>query len=320
MFMCNSLIFRQIILFWVAAILLGLASTSHAAVSDAYSKEVKSCLQAGWKHLSVKVGGLQRAVLWKRPRGKWKQGAIVVLHGGGGSHHQFCSGEKNLEAQVDFAEDAIKEGFAVFLLDSTNDRVTDRKGRQCGKRFDFSVLERKNIDLPFIGKVVKNIIPQLRPGRSSKAIFLTGFSTGGFMAMRAATHFNNKVTAFAPVAAGDPYGTRTLCNVNLSGRKVAKGVLIDLETNKSLTTKAACRSKAFPNEKSWPKSRGSSKPAFKQFHNKNDTIIDFSCMEKAKILLEQHGYKNHGKYMIDTSKHSWEYEYNDEIIEFFKNK
>jgi len=301
------------------------ASSSQAAVSDGYTKEVKSCLQAGWKHLSVKVAGQKRAVLWKRPRARWKQGAIIVLHGGGGSHHQFCTGGGFLEPQVDFAQAAVEEGFAVFLLDSSNDVVTDAKGRRCGKRFDFSVLKRPNVDLPFIGKMLKKVIPQLRPGRSSKKIFMTGLSTGGYMTIRAATHFNTEVTAFAPVSAGDPYGTRTDCDARLSKRKVAKGILLDIETNKAISVKAACRSRRTPGEKIWPKMKAQSKPGFKLFHDKGDAIVDISCMKKAQTLLQKHGYKDDGAYIINSLRrrfvnHLWQDEYNDEIIDFFKSK
>lgn len=323
--MRKRVFFKQISQFIVGSCLLLLAGHSQAAVSDAYSKGVKSCLQNGWKHLSVKVGGLERAVLWKRPRSKWKHGAIVVLHGGGGSHHQFCAGGSRLEAQIDFAEDAVEEGFAVFLLDSTKDSVTDEKGQRCGKRFDFTVLERPNLDLPFIGKMIKRVIPQLRPGRSAKKIFITGFSSGGYMAVRAATHFNKMITAFAPVAAGDPYGTRTRCDVSLSKNRIAKGILIDIETNKVITEKNACQSDSFPNEKPSPTMRGNAIPVFKQFHHKGDAIIDYSCMKKAQTLLRQQGYIDDGAYLMGSSKrrvvnHLWQDDYNDEMIDFFKSQ
>ncbi len=315
--MRNRAILGQFMRFFVALSFLGLANVAHATVSDAYSNEVKSCLKQGWKHLSVRVGGLERAVLWKRPRGKWKQGAMLIMHAGGGSHHQFCTGGDKFEAQIDFAKEAVEEGFAVFLLDSTKNKVTDSRGQSCGKRFDFSVLPRRNIDLPFVGKMIKTVIPQLRPGRSSKKIFLTGLSSGGYMATRAATYFNDKVSAFAPVAAGDPYGTRTRCGV--------KGVFIDIETNKRVTAKAACQSRYYPNEIRWPKARTKFKSSFKQFHHKGDAIVDFSCMKKSQKLLQQHGYRNSGAYVIDSSKrrvdnHLWQEDYNDAIIDFFKSQ
>jgi len=311
--------------FIVLIALLMSTSLSQAAVSDAYSKEIKSCLQNGWKHLSVKVGNTKRSLLWKRPRGKWKQGTIIALHGGGGSHHQFCSGGRVIEPQVEFAEAAVKQGFAVFLLDSTDDVVTDEKGRQCGKRFDFSVLERRNVDLPFIGKVIKRVIPQLRPSRSSKKVFMTGLSTGGYMAIRAGTHFKTAITAFAGVAAGDPYGTETSCDVDLSERKSAKGVLTDLETGKLITAKGACRSSSYSNEKPWPSSRTKSESTFKLFHHRGDAIVDLSCMEKAQSLLQQHGFRNDGAFIIDSSKrrvlnHLWQDDYNDEMLDFFKKQ
>jgi len=322
--MKNRLFLKQFAQFSLALVLLSTGLVSQAAVSDGYSKQVKSCLKQGWKHLSVKVGGIERAVLWKRPRGRWKQGSIVVMHGGGGSHHQFCTGSDALEPQIEFAEEAVEEGFGVFLLDSTNDVVSDEKGRLCGKRFDFAVTNRRNVDLPFIGKMIKKVIPQLRPGRSSKNVFLTGFSSGGYMATRAATHFNSRVAAFAPVSAGDPYGTLANCDVNLSNQKKVKGLFIDAETNKAVTAKQACSSRNYPNEKAWPTTRSRTKPSFKQFHNQGDAIVDLSCMKKSQILLRQHGYRDDGAVIIKSRKrrisnHLWLDDYNDEMIEFFKS-
>jgi len=315
----------QFLKYLIALMLLSTACVSHAAFSDAYSKEVKSCLNDGWKHFSVKAAGLERSMLWKRPRSKWKHGSIVILHGGGGSHHQFCAGGGVFEPQIEFAEAAIKEGFAVFLLDSTNDVVTDEKGQQCGKRFDFSVLKRRNVDLPFISKVIKRVIPQLRPSRSSKKIFMTGLSTGGYMAIRAATHFNDKVTAFAPISAGDPYGTKTDCDESLSKKKVAKGVLLDNETNKVINEKSACQSQTYANEMTWPTLRSEAAPAFKQFHDSGDAIVNISCMKKAQLQLKKNGYKDAGEYIVNSSRrsvknHLWKDEYNDKVFDFFKSQ
>jgi len=317
--------FKTATLFLVFVTSLALSSAGQAAVRDKHTVAVKSCLKSGWKPLNVKVAGRERAVLWKRPWSRWKKGAIVVLHGGGGSHHQFCAGGRILKPQIAFAQQAVDEGFAVFLLDSTDGLVVDKKGNNCGKRFDFPVLNRRNLDLHFIGKMVKTIIPQLRPGRSSKKIFLTGLSTGGYMAIRAATHFNSKITAFAPVAAGDPYATRMDCDATLSKRKSAKGILLDIDTHKSITKKGACRSSAYLNEKAWPKTRSRAKPVFKQFHHKDDAIVDFSCMQKVKKQLQKHGYASKGQFVLKSGRrkvrnHLWLEAYNDAILKFFKSQ
>lgn len=317
MFRCYRRLFWTIVLFPFVG--MGISTASQADTSERHVAAVQSCLQAGWKPLNVKVTGRTRAVLWKRPRSKWKAGTIVILHGDGGSHHQFCAGGKNLEPQIEFAEDAIAAGFAVFLLDST-DEVVDAQGKQCGKNFDFSVLARRNLDLHFIGKMVKTIIPQLRPVRSSKKIFLTGVATGGYMAIRAATHFNSKITAFAPVAAGDPYGTRMLCDVG----KPARMLLIDLTTNKQVGIKKACVARRYRNVKDWPHIRSKAKPAFKMFHNKGDAVVDISCMYKVKKLLQQHGYSSKGAVVLDLVRdprnHLWHEDYNEGILDFFKNQ
>jgi len=323
--MGNRVSLKAIVLFFSFWLCMSLSLGAHAAARVDHAKSIKSCLKEGWKPLSVKSDGRERAILWKRPQRKWPSGAIVVLHGGGGSHHQFCAGGKLLQPQIAFAEQAVEEGFAVFLLDSTNDVVTDENGRQCGKRFDFSVLDRRNIDLAFIGKVVKKIIPQLRTSRSSEKIFLTGLSTGGYMAIRAAVQFNHRITAFAPISAGDPFGTRTNCNPSLSKRKSAKGILLDLETNKPITAKNACKASSYPNEKDWPFTRSKSKPVFKQFHHRGDAIVDISCMKKAGEQLKQHGYKRKGTFILRGKKrralnHLWFKHYNDAILEFFKSQ
>jgi len=323
--MKNQRVLRAILSFLAFLACMANNTAGRAAEQHAHSAKVTSCIQNGWKPLHVEVTGNEREMLWKRPRGKWKRGAIVILHGGGGSHYQFCTGGKILQPQIEFAEEAVEEGFAVFLLDSTDGVVTDAKGKNCGKRFDFSVLDRSNVDLAFIGKVINRLIPQLRSSRSSKKIFLTGLSTGGYMAIRTAVRFNNKITAFAPVSAGDPYGTRTNCDARLSKRKSAKGILLDLETNKPITVKGACSSNSYPNEKDWPRFKSKHRPAFKQFHNRGDAIVDISCMKKVQNQLQQHGYVNKGEFVLDSDRrrvlnHLWLKRYNDEILEFFKSQ
>ena len=95
-------------------------------------------------------------------------GSIIVLHGGGGHHFQFCvANAPTVEAQVRFTERALTKGFAVFLLESS-DRVTDGEGRSCGKVWDDEVRDRPNIDLPFVDEVISSIIPRLRPPGSRK--------------------------------------------------------------------------------------------------------------------------------------------------------
>lgn len=323
--MKNQGVLRVIVPFLAFLACMVSSPAGQAAEHHAHTALVKSCIQNGWNPLNVQVTGNEREVLWKRPRGKWKHGAIVILHGGGGSHYQFCTGGKFVQPQIEFAEEAVEKGFAVFLLDSTDGVVTDAKGQHCGKRFDFSVLDRRNVDLTFIGKVVKKIIPQLRSSRSSKKIFLTGLSTGGYMAIRAAVRFNNRITAFAPVSAGDPYGTWTNCDAKLSKRKSVKGILLDLETNKPITVKGACSANSYLNEKDWPRFKSKHRPAFKQFHNRGDAIVDVSCMKKVQNQLQQHGYVNKGEFVLDADRrrvlnHLWLKRYNDAILEFFKSQ
>lgn len=221
---------------------------------------------------------------------------------------------------------ALARGFAVIVLDSTTDEVTDAQGRVCGKRFDFSVLNRPNIDLPYIGQVLDSIIPSRRPPGSSQAVFITGLSTGGYMTIRAATYFDNQITAFAPISAGDPFGTDTICDTSLSKRKSAKGILVDRETSKQIIENGSCEAPSYPNESKWQSANPQKKPAFKQFQDASDGIVDLSCMKKAGTMLAKQGYRDRGAFIIPSSgkkdvfKHLWQDAYNEPILDFFDSE
>lgn len=304
--------------------LLGCAST-RGVNPDMYLE--RACARAGWEKVTFNVDGLERLVYWKGPGDPWKNGAIIVLHGGGGgAANHFCAGRRIVEPQIRFAKRAIESGFAVFALEATIDVVTDSAGRICGKRFDFSVLNRPNVDLPYIQHVLK-LIPSRRPPASNEAIFMTGLSTGGYMTIRAATHFEDKITAFAPVSAGDPYGTDTNCDIKLSRRTSAKGILVDRETRKQIIELDACRANAYPRESAWENAGARSrKPAFKQFHSEDDGIVDLSCMLKARTMLQRHGYRDAGALVLrSTGKrsmyhHLWLDQYNQPILDFFASE
>lgn len=296
-----------------------------------YKTTEQICLQKGWKKIKVDVNSIEREMLWKAPQ-TWKYGAIIVMHGGEGVDSNFCSSVPQannwLLSEIfrgvpaeEFGELAVKEGFAVFSLNSTYNRVTDTEGRSVGKRWDcMETLHRENIDLPFIEKVIDETIPDLRPPGSANSIFMTDISNGGFMTILVATHFSDKITAFAPVAAGDPYGT--YFDMSVKGpRKCGPGVWRDSETNEEIRKPNACVSDKYPNEKEWPKTKKSI--PFKQFHHEGDGACDISCMQKVRKLLVEYGYKDEGAFIIDHGKrsleeHFWQREYNQPMIDFFK--
>jgi hypothetical protein len=222
---------------------------------------------------------------------------------------------------VRFAELAVAEGFAVFLLDST-DRFTDADGRPCGKAWDDQVQRRPNLDLPYIGEIIGNLLPTLRPRGSRSEIFLTGLSSGGYMTVRAATHFDDRVTAFAPVSSGDPYGWHRTCDPSLSPRRVVRGIGLDNETGKPISERGACTSTTYPNEKPWESARPTRKPVFRLFHHENDAIHDFSCGEKVRRQLLAHGYPETPPFIVrgDTRRlvhHFWLDAYNRPLLDFF---
>ncbi len=311
---------------------VGVSNTASAASGDievgdrASSWAERGCLRDGWEKLTFDAAGHRRSLLYKGPGGAWRNGVIIVLHGGGGDAANFCRGRRLVRPQIHFTEMALARGFAVIVLESTDDIVTDAQGRVCGKRFDFSVLDRPNIDLPYIGRVLDDVIPSKRPAGSSQSVFITGLSTGGYMTTRAATYFSSKITAFAPVSAGDPYGTDTICDTSLSKRKSAKGILVDADTKKEITQNEACQTSDFSKEANWPKAGSSKMPPFKQFQDASDGIVDLSCMKRAEKMLDKQGYPDRGAFIIpyagkkDVFKHLWQDEYNEPILDFFESE
>ena len=284
----------------------------------------RQCLARGWQRELVHSAGLDRRVLWKGPPGAWTRGALIVLHGGGGSYTNFCVANVALtEPQVRFTDAALAAGLAVFLLDSS-DRVTDRAGRLCGKVWDDELRERANLDLPFIGDVLSALIPARRPAGSRGEIFLAGHSSGGYMSARAATHFPERVSAFALVASGDPYGWYRDCTRRATDRPNVFGAGFDSETRRVIVEPQACRAAAYPNEQPWDGRAAASRPPFRVFHHENDAINDVSCAEKIDAQLRAHGYPGAAPLRLTGGSralawHFWLDGYNAPLIEYFSS-
>lgn len=290
-----------------------------------YEKEERSCKFKGWQKISQDINGLNRQLFWKGPEGTWQNGAIIVLHGGGGSYTNWCGNMRICKPMAEFSDLAIKNGFAIFAIDSSDGEFKDEAGNSCGKRFDFTAGgNRENLELPFFEIVLNEIIPGLRPQNSARDIFMAGISNGGFMAMRAATHFDNKITAFALVSAGDPYGSFIDCQESLTPRQGAPGLFYDNQTKINIGELNACLADSYADEKEWETANPSAMPAFKQFHHQGDAGVDLSCMSKAQALLKEHGYNDDGPYIIKDNqgkkklwKHFWQRAYNQPLIQFF---
>lgn len=308
--------------------LMLLSGLAHGAevVPAAASAPVKQCLAQGWQRVTLNIAGLPRELLWQGPVGAWTQGAILVMHGGGGHHHQWCvANARAVEAQVHFTRSALAEGFAVFLLDSS-DKVTDNEGRVCGKAWDDEVRNRPNLDLPFIGEVLRSVVPRVRPAGSRKEIFVTGLSSGGYMTVRAATHFDDLVTAFAPVSSGDPYGWHRVCQAGLTQRTHVHGAAYDNETGKQIIEPNACLATGYPNEKPWDSANPARKPTYRVFQHLGDGINDPSCGQKVARQLREHGYPEVAIFQLPARgrrnlvNHLWQDAYNAPLLAFFKSQ
>ena len=296
-----------------------------AAPEPVVTVQEEQCLAAGWQRLVVPAAGLQRRVLWKAPaagNGGWSRGAIVVMHGGGGSHTNFCVANVALiQAQVRFTDAALAQGFAVFLLDS-HDQVSDEAGRLCGKVWDDEVRSRANVDLPFIEELLLRALPARRPAGSSGLVFMTGLSSGGFMTVRAATRFGGHVAAFVPVASGDPYGWFRDCTRRAGDRANVAGVGLDNETRRQIIEPGACDAAAYPNEKPWEGAAVTPKPPFRVFHHAEDGVLDRSCVEKQRHQLSARGYPEAAPFTLtggvrNVDVHFWQEDYNAPLLAWF---
>ena len=302
----------------------GGAASSETATGPAPTPQEVQCQTAGWTREVVSAAGLQRLVLWKGPA-TWARGAVVVMHGGGGSHTNFCVANVALiEPQVRFTELALAQGFAVFIIDSS-DQVRDSAGRLCGKVWDDEVNDRPSLDLPFIEDVLRRLIPGKRPAGSRSELFLTGHSSGGYMAVRAASRFSDLVTAFAPVAGGDPYGWFRDCTPRTGDRVNVFGAGFDPETRRQNVEPGACDASNHPNEKAWDNVSGALKPVFRQFHHAQDGINDRSCVAKVRTQLLARGYPETAPFTLDgasrsTDLHYWLDLYNEPILTFFGSR
>ena len=309
----------------LAAVLVSTSAPARAQVTHGFAGAVvqeQQCQAKGWQRTVTQVAGLPRQLLWKAPTGPWTKGAILVMHGGGGQHFQWCvANARIVQPQVNFSEMAVAEGFAVLLLNSS-DQVTDVQGRLCGKVWDDEVRERPNLDLPFLGHVIRELLPTLRPEGSRTEVFVAGHSSGGYMTVRASTHFDTLVTAFAPVASGDPYGWHRLCEAGMNARTTVHGGGFDNETGKQITEPDACRADGHPREKPWDSAGPATKPAFRIFRHEQDSINDRSCTEKVSQQLRAHGYRGEPDFVLKGGRrklanHYWQDDYNRPLLDFF---
>lgn len=254
------------------------------------------------------------------------------MHGGSGASNNFCQANTYMgfftKPIANFSKLALDSGFAVFCIDSTK-AVTDAAEQLCGKVWDDEVRGRPNLDLPFIEQVIATEIASRRPAGSRDKVFLTGLSSGGFMSVRAASHFDNLVTAAVPVSSGDPYGWQRNCNADLGshGRGVQGNTVYgrgyDVETGQEIVEIGACSTidGSYPHEKTWEASNPSQLPSILKLHDEDDAIADFSCHEKLADQLIDHDYPT-TVYVIPSdgsradTNHVWQDAYNQPIVNF----
>jgi hypothetical protein len=177
--------------------------------------------------------------------------------------------------------------------------------------------------LPFIERVVLGEIPARRTAGSSAVIFLTGLSSGGFMSVRAATHLGANITAFAPVASGDPYGWVRDCTRRPGDRVQVAGVGLDRETRQPITRAGACAAPAYPNELPWDSAAARPLPPFRIVHHAQDGILDRSCVDKQRAQLIARGFPEGAPPLMleggarRIGAHFWQEAYNAPLLAWF---
>ncbi|MGQ0572309.1 MAG: hypothetical protein ACT4P5_22615 [Armatimonadota bacterium] len=178
----------------------------------------------------------------------------------------------------------------------------------------------------FIGEVIRAVIPRVRPTGSRKEVFMTGLSSGGYMTVRASTHFDDLIATFAPVSSGDPYGWHRICEKGMTPRTTVYGAGFDNETGKQIIEPGSCRAANYPNEKPWDSTHPPVKPAYRIFHHRYDGVNDMSCAEKVGTLLRRHGYPEMPAFLLSgdgrrsLGNHFWQDEYSRPLLAFFTSQ
>jgi len=132
-----------------------------------------------------RVGAREREVLWLTPAGDAKRPLVVVMHGDGGTARTFHDQFTYEEASGTWATLVYPEGIG---------RGWDTESPEGNKDIELldalidEAIESRNVD----------------PAR----VFLTGYSSGGFLAQLYACQRSARVRAIATHEAGAPYGQR----------------------------------------------------------------------------------------------------------------
>jgi hypothetical protein len=143
--------------------------------------------------------------------------------------------------------------------------------------------------------------------------------------VRVASRFPEQVTAFAPVASGDPYGWFRDCTRRPGDRVNVAGAGFDNETRRQIIEPGACEAIGYPNEKPWDGVAGATKPTFRQFHHAQDGINDRSCVAKVRTQLLARGFPEEVPFMLDggprsVDAHAWLDEYSAPLLSFFASR
>lgn len=147
--------------------------------------------------------GLKRHYILYQPSARaqhvGKRPLLLVLHGGGGTHHRMLQLTNERFNQL-----AERDGFYVVYPQGTDKSWND------GRRDEVSRAHRRSIDdVGFLKAVIEKLIDQypIDPRR----VFVTGISNGGLMSYQLACSLPDMIRGIAPVTAQIPAAIAPLC-------------------------------------------------------------------------------------------------------------
>lgn len=307
-------------------LLVGESQNSPVQPGDNPDPELRAIAE-GWTQDIETILGIERKLFYQHPTGTtWTNGAIIIMHGGGGSYTDFAIDQYKITfAEYSFTQLALAQGFGVFILDSSYD-ITDANDLWIGKIWDEEKLVRDNLDIPFLDYVINTLIPSVRPVSSIEQVFIAGHSSGGFMAVRAMSNFGYAIRGAACISSGDPYGAYRDGTIR-GNRELVAGEHKDIDTDNKLEVENG--SGVFPGtttgELAWDTPPGDVKPPFRVYHSIRDGINDMSSANRLIALAIDNGYpKGAPSFLFDTGgprslyEHLWVRAYNQPLLNWFK--
>lgn len=274
---------KKIISILIFGILLNLCFFSIVAARD-FSNNKKDFESGSFTSFKIKFLGL-RFFLYKAPASTPPEDGypILFIFHGAVQHafSWFLPINPWTKQQNMFLEDAIEDGFFIVAPESRRPYLIGPRSWDC---FEKDISKNKDLQL------IENIINWLNNSNlpvDMNNIFAAGFSSGGFMCSRIGYALSDKFNALS-IHSG----------VNCESIKITIfGPVFDCETSLDLPD---------------------NHPPTIIVHGQKDSVVPFDCAIHFYNELVRHGIDVNIT-IAPTGQHIWLSQFNDEILDFFKN-